>query len=211
MQETLPPELQPALEHTLECVDEDAGVCPPAAVRAPLLSGCWIWCTCQMGHTCHVHHLKFLRILPAEDTVWALAGLDGESPPSPLPSLDHVWECLGDLLRSSSPWARSQGVLWLYLLLLTAAQHHMRLHPGALSVLRPHSQLKGMAAVLQQPPGALAGRALAVSPPAHGCTAPHAPASRCACTFWAQPPQTCWRLYGATGACMPLLSEASGV
>lgn len=58
------------------------------------------------------------------------AGHETDTPATPLAQLDHVWECLSDLLRAGSPWARSQGVLWLYLVLLTAAQHHMRLHPG---------------------------------------------------------------------------------
>ena len=47
------------------------------------------------------------------------------------PSLDHVWMCLRDLLTADTAWVAEQGVLWLYLALLTAAQHHMRLNPGA--------------------------------------------------------------------------------
>ena len=44
--------------------------------------------------------------------------------------MDHMWTCLRDLLVADSAWVADQGVLWLYLVLLTAAQHHMRLHAG---------------------------------------------------------------------------------
>ena len=48
-------------------------------------------------------------------------------------ALDHVWTCLRDLLTADTAWVNAQGVAWLYLVLLTAAQHHMRLNAGVLA------------------------------------------------------------------------------
>ena len=84
LQESLIPELRPAMNHTLECVGEDAG-----------------------------------------------ASSTGPDPSTP--ALDHVWTCLRDLLTADTDWVNAQGVVWLYLVLLTAAQHHMRLNAGMLA------------------------------------------------------------------------------
>ena len=100
----------------------DGGPCQPAPCLA---------CTTCGECRAHPHpRIIFKCLYRCSHRLATLAGLDGALPASPLPSLDHVWECLADLLRSGSRWAHSQGVLWLYLVLLTAAQHHMRLHPG---------------------------------------------------------------------------------
>ena len=43
---------------------------------------------------------------------------------------DHVWAFLCELLCSEDAWAGQLGSEWLYLLVLTAAQHQLQLVPG---------------------------------------------------------------------------------
>lgn len=44
---------------------------------------------------------------------------------------DDVWSCMCDLFCSDDSWAGRLGADWLYLLILTAAQHQLQLSPGS--------------------------------------------------------------------------------
>ncbi|KAK9785017.1 hypothetical protein WJX73_004062 [Symbiochloris irregularis] len=114
MQGLLPPALQPALEHTLACVDEDAG--DAGAVDLDSSQG-------------------------------AAGSHQGPA--------DGVWECLCTLLCSEDPWAGRIGTEWLYLLVLTAAQHQLH--------LVPEGGLQSDIALLPQPPEAVSRAPLGIA------------------------------------------------
>ena len=104
----VPASLQPAVQHTLDCISS-AYQQPPDPIldpnQAPPAPG-------TIGQHRPAGSSSSVLVSPEEEPV----------------ALDEAWLCLAELLCEEDSWAASVGESWLYRLLIEAAEHHMQ-HP----------------------------------------------------------------------------------
>ena len=104
----VPASLQPAVQHTLDCISSAYQQPPDPTLgphQAPPAPG-------TIGRHRSAGSSSSVLASPEEEPV----------------ALDEAWLCLAELLCEEDSWASSVGESWLYRLLIEAAEHHMQ-HP----------------------------------------------------------------------------------